>query len=70
MQTDTPHFGLRTITPPDANYRKQPKTNFFPIPKTIKTTENDSKLVNLDAGMHRKVPKYTEIDKIRRNMHS
>ena len=52
------------------NYRKQPKTNLSQIPKTIKTTENYSRLVPLDAGMHRKVPKYTDIDKIRINMHS
>ena len=40
------------------------------IPKTIKTTENYSRLFPLDAGMHRKVPKYTDIDNIRKNMHS
>ena len=27
-------------------------------------------LVPLKAGMHRKVPKYTDIDKIRTNMHT
>ena len=51
-------------------YRRLPKTNLSQIPKTIKTTENYSRLVPFDAGMHRKVPKYTDIDKIRRDMHS
>ena len=47
-----------------------PETNLSQIPKTIKTTENYSRLVPLNAGMHREVPKYTDIDKIRTNMHS
>ena len=58
------------------NYRKQPKTteNNRKLPKTNlsyipKTTENYSRLVPINAGMHRKVPKYTDVDKIRRNMH-
>ena len=52
------------------NNRILPKTNLSKIQKTIKTTENYSILVPLNAGMHRKVPKYTDIDKIRTNMHS
>ena len=51
-------------------YRIVPKTNLSQIPKTIKTTENYSRLVPLNAAMHRKVPKYTDIDKIRTNIHS
>ena len=31
---------------------------------------NFTRLFYLNAGMHRKVPKYTDIDKIRRNIHS
>ena len=42
------------------NYQKQPKTNLSQIPKNIKTTENYSRLVPLDAGMHRKVLKYSK----------
>ena len=52
------------------NNRILPRTNLSQILKTIKTTENYSGMVLLNAGMHREVPKYTDIDKIRTNMHS
>ena len=39
------------------NNRMLPETNLSQIPKTIKTTENYSRLVPLNAGMHREVPK-------------
>ena len=51
-------------------YRKVPKTNvsLSHVPKHIKTTENYLRLVPLNAEIYRKVPKYTNMDKIHRNV--